>query len=103
MLSKPLKHDQPAQLHVPSVGKEAEESSVKRRILEIQIFQIGPERWCSVAGRGNCGTRRDPSALPLRFRKSEGVMKKNAWEKAADCESHAQSSKDPKVQDKFRK
>jgi len=28
---------------------------------------------------------------------------KNAWEEAADCESCAQSSKDPKIQDKFRK
>jgi hypothetical protein len=28
---------------------------------------------------------------------------KNAWEKAADCESHARSSKDRKMQDKFRK
>ena len=28
---------------------------------------------------------------------------KNAWEKAADCELHAQSSKDRKIQEKFRK
>jgi hypothetical protein len=27
----------------------------------------------------------------------------DAWEKAAACEAHAQSSKDGKLQDKFRK
>jgi hypothetical protein len=30
-------------------------------------------------------------------------MKKNASQEAADCKSHARSSKDPKVQDKYRK
>ena len=30
-------------------------------------------------------------------------MKVNAWEKAAACEAHARSSKDQKLQEKFRK
>jgi hypothetical protein len=33
----------------------------------------------------------------------EGAMDQNAWEKAAACETHARSSRDRKIREKFRK